>query len=139
MTNSINQLVDCIGQRYGTYDPFVIAEKLNIAIKWADIYPRPFGNTIYYEKSPIILLSNVIKETPEKYFVCSHELGHAIVHEGLTAYYIANSKFHNRSESEADKFAISLCTHLYIEQFDKMPETYSDIQAQYGLPNIGIE
>lgn len=132
----VNDLVDEIGQRYGTYDPFVIADKLNVDIRWADIYPRPYGDTIYYGDEPVVMLSNAVRDSPERYYVLGHELGHVIIHEGLTAYYIAKAKWRSRSENEANKFAISLITHLYVEENGKLPDSYSELQYHLGFPNI---
>lgn len=136
MKSRLNLLIDYIGERYGTYNPFSIADKLNVDIFWKDIYPRPYAETIYYGDEPTIMMSNIIKDSPERYYVLAHELGHVIEHEGLAAYYVANSKFRNRSESEADKFAISLITHLYVEENGKLPDSYTELEYMYGFPNI---
>lgn len=130
--------MDLIGDRYGTYNPFMIAEKLNIAVYWKNMYPRPYAETLYYNDEPTIMLSNTIKDSPERYYVLSHELGHVIEHDGLSAYYIANSKFHNKTENEANKFALGLVTRLYKEEHDHVPYSYSDLRHEYGAPDIGI-
>lgn len=131
--------MDLIGERYGTFDPFKIAEKINVGVDWCDLAARPYAETIYYGQEPIIMMSNVVKESPEKYFVLSHELGHVLEHKGLSAYYIANDHFHSKSENEADKFAISMITRLYIEENGKVPYSYQDLRYQYGAPVIGTE
>ncbi|WP_252902502.1 ImmA/IrrE family metallo-endopeptidase [Paucilactobacillus hokkaidonensis] len=74
-----------INKQTGTYNPFLIADKLNIEVHWKNIYPRPFGETFYYGEQPIIMLSNSIKDSTERYFVLAHELGHVIEHQGLSA------------------------------------------------------
>ncbi|WP_137597406.1 ImmA/IrrE family metallo-endopeptidase [Paucilactobacillus kaifaensis] len=131
-----NNLVDEIGERYGTYDPFIIADKLNIDVRWADIYPRPYGDTMYYGDEPVVMLSNAIRDSPERYYVLGHELGHVIIHKGLTAYYIAKAKWRSRSENEANKFAISLIAHLYVEENGKLPDSYKELEYMYGFPDI---
>ena len=72
MTN-LNELMNIIGDRYGTYNPFIIADKLNIDVRWADIYPRPYGDTMYYGDEPVVMLSNAIRDSPERYYVLGHE------------------------------------------------------------------
>lgn len=129
-------MIDLIGKRYGTYNPFTIAEKLNVELYWKDIYPRPYAETIYYGDEPTVMMSNVLKDSPERYYVLAHELGHVIEHEGLSAYYVANKRFRNQSEREADKFAISLVTHLYVEENGKLPDSYAELQHHFGFPNI---
>lgn len=137
MSNKLNELVISIGKRYGTFDPFVIADKLNIEIQWKDIFPRPLGDTIYYGEQPIVVMANIIKYSNRRFFVMSHELGHVIEHEGLSAYYNDKSKYKHILENQADKFAITLITNLYIEEHGCLPTTYADLTHSYGLPDIG--
>lgn len=138
MKDTLNELMKIIGNRYGTYDPFSIAEKLNIDVYWKDIYPRPYAENLYYGNEPTIMLSNTIKETPEKYYALSHELGHAIKQEGLSAYYIANNRFRSKSENEADKFALGLVTNLFTEEQGCLPYSYNELRSMYGTPNLDI-
>ncbi|KRO09431.1 hypothetical protein IV59_GL000644 [Paucilactobacillus hokkaidonensis] len=124
-----------INKQTGTYNPFLIADKLNIEVHWKNIYPRPFGETFYYGEQPIIMLSNSIKDSTERYFVLAHELGHVIEHQGLSAYYTSNSRFHNKTEDEANQFAIKLLTNLYVEENEKLPDSYLELHYMYGFPN----
>lgn len=137
MTN-LNELMNIIGDRYGTYNPFTIADKLNIDVYWKNIFPRPYAETLYYGRQPVIMMSNIIKDTPEKYYVLGHELGHVIEHDGLTAYYIANNRFRSKSESEADKFALGLMTNLFNEENGRVPYSYDELRSMYGTPNLDI-
>ncbi|MFZ2588127.1 ImmA/IrrE family metallo-endopeptidase [Paucilactobacillus nenjiangensis] len=137
MENNINDIIKYIGKRYGTFDPFVLADMLNIEVHWADIYPRPYGDTSYIDGQPIVLLANHIKDSNQKYFVLAHELGHVIRHEGLAAYYIANDYNRLKAENEADKFALSLITHLYVEEVGASPHSYRELRNMYGAPDIG--
>lgn len=136
MVNKLNELIINIGKRYGTFDPFIIADSLNVEIQWKDIYPRPLGDTIYYGNQPIVVMANIIKESNQRFFVMAHELGHVIEHEGLSAYYNDKSIYKHALENQADKFAITLITNLYIEEHGCLPDTYSELTHCYGLPDI---
>lgn len=134
MKSKLDELMAQIKTTTGTYNPFLIADSLNIEIHWKNIYPRPFGETFYYGKQPIIMLSNRIKDSNERYFVLAHELGHVIEHKGLAAYYTSNHRFHNKTEDEANKFAIRLLTNLYIEENEKLPDLFEELHYMYGFP-----
>ncbi|APX72891.1 ImmA/IrrE family metallo-endopeptidase [Companilactobacillus allii] len=136
MSNDLNELILDIGTRYNTFDPFVWADKLNIEIHWKDIYPRPLGDTIYFGSQPIIILANEIRDSSQRYFVLAHELAHVIEHDGLVSYYNDRTFFKHKLEYQADKFAITLVTNLYIEEYGNLPGTYADLTHCYGLPNI---
>lgn len=84
------------------------------------------------------MTSNLIWDTPEKYYVLGHALGRVIEQDGLTAYYIANNKFRSKSESEADKFALGLMTNLFNEENERVPYSYDKLRSMYGTPNLDI-
>lgn len=135
-TKELNKLVFDIGKRYGTFDPFNWADKLNVQIYWKEVADKPLAETLYYGDTPIIMMSNVIRFSNQKYFVLAHELCHVIEQDGLTAYYSSNVRFKNKSENSADEFAMSVVTNLYIEEHGHLPDTYSDLRWNYGLPNL---
>ncbi|WP_119327528.1 ImmA/IrrE family metallo-endopeptidase [Companilactobacillus musae] len=135
VTRELNKLVFAIGKRYSTFAPFTWADKLNIQIYWKEVADKPLAETLYYNDKPIIMMSNIIRYNNQNYFVLAHELCHVI--EGLTAYYSSNMRFKDRSENSADEFAMAVVTKLYVEEHDHLPDTYSDLRWNYGLPNIG--
>ena len=137
VTKELNKLVFNIGKRYNTFDPFTWAEKLNIQIYWKEIADKPLAETLYYGDTPIVMMSNAIRYSNQRYFVLAHELCHVIEQDGLTAYYSSNVRFKNKSENSADEFAMSVVTNLYIEEHGRLPNTYSDLRWNYGLPNLG--
>lgn len=136
MSNNLNKIILTIGKRYGTFDPFVWAEKLNVEIHWKDIYPRPLGETVYLSDQPIVMLANIIRDTNQRYFVLAHELCHVIEHEGLSSYYNDKAIYTHKLENQADKFAITLITNLYIEENGHLPNSYQDLTYSYGMPSI---
>lgn len=136
MSDYTFDIIKFIKHRYGSYDPFVLADKLNVELYWSDIGPDPLGETIYDKHQPIVLLSDMIKERPQRYYVMGHELGHVIEHEDLAAYYISNEVNKGKLEVQANKFATTLLTNLYVDEIGELPENYSDLVYTYGFPNI---
>ncbi|EJF00807.1 ImmA/IrrE family metallo-endopeptidase [Liquorilactobacillus mali] len=94
-----------LAEKYQTANPFCICNNMGIKIEYANL-DNPLGDTIYLNKSPIILLSNKIQGKHEKYFVCAHELGHVVLHNGIQNYYLINRTTKRKMESEADRFAM---------------------------------
>jgi len=135
-TSELNKLVFAIGKRYGTFDPFVWADKLNLEIDWKELDSKPLAKTIYFFNDPVIIISNSIKYSNQRYFVIAHEIGHILEHKGLAAYYVSNKVHKRKTEREADAFAISVVTNLYIEEHGQLPETHSDLTHCYGMPAI---
>ncbi|AYE38436.1 ImmA/IrrE family metallo-endopeptidase [Companilactobacillus zhachilii] len=136
-TKELNKLVFNIGKRYNTFDPFIWAEKLNLDIYWKNIGPKPLAKTNYMFRAPFLVLAKSIKYSNQRYFVLAHEIGHVLEHEGLSAYYVSNDVHKRKTEREADAFAMSVVTNLYIEENGHLPETYQDLRYKYGSPDIG--
>ncbi|GEO63972.1 ImmA/IrrE family metallo-endopeptidase [Companilactobacillus nantensis] len=133
----LNKLVFTIGKRYSTFDPFVWADKLNLEIFWKELGKKPLAKTNYFFDEPLIMMSNNIRYSNQRYFALAHEIGHVLEHKGLAAYYVANKVNKHKTEFEADKFAMAVVTNLYIEESGHLPNTYQDLRYKYGSPNIG--
>lgn len=133
----LNKLVFAIGKRYSTFDPFTWADKLNVQIYWKEVADKPLAETLYYGDIPIVMMSNAIRYSNQKYFVLAHEMCHVVEQDGLTAYYSSNIRFKNKSENSADEFAMAVVTNLYIEEHGCLPDTYKDLRYNYGLPFLG--
>lgn len=133
----LNKLVFTIGKRYSTFDPFIWADKLNIQVYWKEVADKPLAETLYYGDLPIIMMSNTIRYSNQRYFVLAHEMCHVIEQDGLTAYYSSNTRFKSKSENSADEFAMAVVTNLYIEENGHLPATYQELRYNYGSPDIG--
>lgn len=134
----LNKLVFAVGKRYSTFDPFIWADKLNVQIYWKKVADKPLAETLYYGDTPIVMMSNAIRYSNQKYFVLAHEMCHVIEQDGLTAYYSSNIRFKNKSENSADEFAMAVVTNLYIEEHGCLPNTSQDLRSNYGLPDLNI-
>ncbi|EAF6236008.1 ImmA/IrrE family metallo-endopeptidase [Listeria monocytogenes] len=126
--------IDKLVKKYGTNDPFEIAEKKNIIILYGD-----FGNEVYgfynkVRKQKFIHLNADLNHN-EQNFVCGHELTHAIFHpDENTARMTANS-FSSTSKIEAQ----ANCGATYLRMDGShLNELYimtkQDILNYYGLP-----
>lgn len=136
MNNELKKLVEFLGKHYGTFDPFIIAEKLNIDIQYQPFLDEPLGDTIDFFGRPIILLADSLRDSKQRYFVCAHELGHAVEHADMQSYYISNSFVKTHYEVQADKFAITLLGKLYVEEHDYEPKNWNDLVHEYGYPEF---
>lgn len=137
MNDKLKNDIDIITSRYHTANPFVIAERLNIDVVYASFKKEPKGMTFNYEGQPVIALSNEIKESNQRYFVAAHELGHAVEQADLSAYYTARDHWKRKSEVEADKFAVTLLSKLYVEEHNELPRNWYDLVHEYGFPVLG--
>ncbi|WP_125572354.1 ImmA/IrrE family metallo-endopeptidase [Lacticaseibacillus songhuajiangensis] len=124
-----------MNRRYKTSEPWALVERLNICVEWTDALKddklgrtnySPFGESVIY-------LASSIRHSPIKTRVLAHELGHALLQNGVAAYYKMADRGHSKSEDEADRFALTLLTQLYEEEFGRLPDKLEDIQMQYGL------
>ena len=122
-----------ITKRYNTADPFKIAEKLNVKLEWVSMDRSLLGKTQYFMNQPIILLNTTIRDSNKRYFVLSHELGHVLLHEGLTGYYTVAYHGESKAEAEADNFARSLLIWTYLDDFGELPDTTDQLTKAYGF------
>lgn len=138
MNNSmIKEIVNTIAKRYGTCDPFRIAETLNVDVVYAPFVREPKGMRFEFHGQPAIALSDEIRDSPQRYFVMAHELCHAIEHEGMAALYTSNGHWRGQLENQSDKFAVTLLSQFYIEENGCLPSNYFDLVHAYGFPTIG--
>lgn len=135
MNEQLKKLVYFIGNHYRSYDPFILCEKMNIDVKYKPFLSEPLGETTYFRNRPIIILADSLRYSNQRYFVCAHELGHAINHQGLASFYTSNKLNKGKLEVEADKFACALIGMLYVEDTGEFPDSIKELEWRYGLNN----
>ena len=104
----IKQRVNRLCRKYGTRDPFELAERMNILV-----VREPLGsingyyNQCYRQK--FIHINEELEEYRQK-FTCAHELGHAVLHSKANTPFLRDNTLFSvsRLEREANCFAAEL-------------------------------
>ncbi|WP_368240696.1 ImmA/IrrE family metallo-endopeptidase [Clostridium paraputrificum] len=102
----IYELVQQLVKDYNTNDPFILCEELNITYIICNLHPDIHG--IYQRASRYSLIFiNRELSTEDKYKVCSHELGHALLHADINNYFLmkSNSSHNTSYENDAEEFS----------------------------------
>ena len=107
VNKDIKRLVAYYVRRFGTRNPFQIADNLGVLYQFGNIGCE--GCYMYLKKHRYIFLDSSL-ESPEKEMVMAHELGHAILHRRKNCYFIRNKTFLSAAkiEKEANTFAAEL-------------------------------
>ena len=87
----MKRLAERLVKRFGTRDPFRIAEELGYII----IYTPLVGVRGFYQylkRCHIIYLDSELDEDTTR-FVCAHELGHSLLHRGLNRIFMDTRTF----------------------------------------------
>lgn len=108
MKKDIRKLVSSYVRKYGTRNPFKLAEYLSIQVQIGNLGSCS-GCYMFLKNHRCIFLNENLDER-EKTVVMAHELGHAIMHRKENCYFIRNKTFllTSKSETEANKFAAEL-------------------------------
>lgn len=108
LRKDIKKIVKHYKRKFGTSDPFKIADALHIELAVGDIGGRA-GCYMYLKKHKCIFLNENLNEG-EMNLVMAHELGHAIMHPKENCYFIRNKTLllNFKNEIEANKFAAEL-------------------------------
>ncbi|WP_438431972.1 ImmA/IrrE family metallo-endopeptidase [Gorillibacterium sp. sgz500922] len=107
---TIKEAVAELIRRYGTNNPFSIAEARGIPVIF-----EPLGATLGYfttfKRISIIHINQALDEDWQR-FVCAHELGHSLIHPKLNTPFLRSNTLYpiDRIEREANVFAVSLLT-----------------------------
>lgn len=128
--------VDKLVEKYKTNDPFKIAAYLDIQVSSENL-----GNILGYYSKAFRIKSIHINENAndgQKYFICGHELGHAILHpDSSTPFLKKHTLFSSeRIELEANYFAIQM---LFSKNRFDGQLTIHDAIEEYGIPRTLIE
>lgn len=114
---NIKQIVKQTILKYadGYINPFDIASNMDCIIIKEDL-GKTNGYYYYYKRNHIIGINHNLNEK-EQIRVCSHELGHAIMHHDINYSFLCKKAFFTASkyEKEADLFAI----HLMLSKYDE--------------------
>jgi hypothetical protein len=132
---NINNEVQKILKKYsnGYVDPFSIVKSMNIILIKEDLGKT---NGFYYEykRNRIIGINSNLNEREQRR-VCSHELGHAVLHEGMNYPFLCKKAFFvsSKYEKQADLFAINLLLSEY-DAYELKEFTFQDISNITAYP-----
>ncbi|EOS7999069.1 ImmA/IrrE family metallo-endopeptidase [Enterococcus hirae] len=134
MEMDVINLVGEIKRKYGSANPFIICEKMGILLKYVPFLENPKGQFQEILGHSIIFLNESLRDSEERFYICAHELAHAILHKETSSYYVSTRNSRNKSESEANCFASNLMVLLYKEDIDRYPRQIDNLSKLYGLP-----
>lgn len=124
----ITKTVSKLKSKFKSSDPFFIANKLNIITIHEDL-----GNTLgYYSKHFRTKFIHINGKVSEKcgYFVCAHELGHALLHNESNTPFLKRNTFFSTEKIELE--ANFSAMHLLFSSVQK-GITYCEFK-EYGIP-----
>lgn len=121
------------GIKADTFDPFLIAEQLDVEYKYVDLGNMD-GMYAPILNEPLILLNDKLESFNKKYVVMAHEVGHVVMHPDLASYYTLNDYTRSKVETEANIFACTLLLNFYQEVYDGYPESFEQLKILYGMP-----
>lgn len=128
----IKPTVKKIIAKYGTNDPYTIADQMGIVIQRQDLGTvRGFYHKAFRIKQ---IFMNENLDEREELFVMSHELGHAVLHPDSNTPFLKSNTFFSvdKLEVEANKFAVELLIP------DEDLKEYKDFTAEQVANIYGI-
>jgi len=98
-----------IREYLGTRDSFLIAQYYGIRLSFRPANTGLFkAQTIRMEKYPTIICLNENYTLLSQKILCAHELGHALMHDGVNYFDINQRNVRGDEEFEANLFAVAL-------------------------------
>ena len=112
LARDIKGVVNKLVNKYGTRNPFTLADELGIIVQFSDIKSLCGFYTPLKRQRVVLLNSRLQNDENEKLLnaVMAHELGHAILHRDSQCYFYSDRTFFLKSkpELEANTFAAEL-------------------------------
>lgn len=107
MNNKIRGLASYYKRKFGTDNPFEIADNLGIIYQFCDI---DFEGCYMFLKNHRYIFIRKDLPDAEMRMVMAHELGHAVLHRKNNCYFIRNKTLllNSKVEKEANTFAAEL-------------------------------
>ena len=129
---AIRQYVQELIEKHNTCSPFQLAELCGIQLVYAPIKSLRG----YYIKSSRIKIIVISTEADDAHlgYICAHELGHALLHDGLNVHCMTSHGYFSagRYEREADFFATELL--LARDMQENEDASIYDAAALHGVP-----
>ncbi|MFA8439342.1 ImmA/IrrE family metallo-endopeptidase [Pueribacillus sp. YX66] len=123
-------------EKYKTNDPFELASYKKIQIITWNLHIEIKGFYKYLRRNKFIVLNSSLNEHLKR-FVCSHELGHAILHPRENTPFMRENTFFSidRIEVEANTFAVELLLpDNRLEEYKNTRLSLEEIAGIHGIP-----
>lgn len=127
---TIKKKVGQLVKKYGTNNPFELAEALGI-----EVVLEPLGDSLGYfsrfNRTSIIHINELLSYQ-RQVTTCAHELGHVVLHSDTNAAFLKANTYFQTSiiEQEANDFMLE----LLFNQGGEDIVTIREITEQYGIP-----
>jgi Zn-dependent peptidase ImmA (M78 family) len=107
--NWIKKAVVLLENRYKTTDPYKLASLMNINVIPWNLHEEINGFYKYDKRNKYIFINSNLRDEMQR-FVCSHELGHAVLHPRSNTPFLRKNTLFSiaRIEVEANTFAVEL-------------------------------
>lgn len=105
---STKAFADGLARKYGTRDPFTIADELGLIVIFAPLVDmRGFQQSA--KRRRFIYINDELDEQQQR-LVCAHELAHHLLHKGMNRIFMDQNTYivTKRYENEANQFALEL-------------------------------
>ena len=137
MFSKIKDILKRLIETYGTSDPEELCHRMNIVLLDCDLPAVTKGFCFTISQGRAIVLNNNL-ERKERRACIAHELGHALLHNGVNYMFVRDSTcmITGKYENEADVFAAMLM--LWGK---KLPEdvTTEHIAKKYRLSETAVQ
>lgn len=137
MFSKIKDILKRLIERYGTSDPEELCHRMNIVLVDCDLPKVTKGFCFTLSSGRAIVLNNTLP-MGERRACIAHELGHALLHNGVNYMFVRENTcmVTGRYENEADVFAVML-----ILWNKNIPEgtTTEQIAKKYRLPEEAVQ
>jgi len=118
-TDEIINFVRDMKKTWKTTDPMILASTYGVRVMYLEGRSDGFrANTIKFPNYPPIISLNNNLSWRAKTVLCAHELGHALLHEGVNHFDVTRKNLIGNEEYEANLFAVAL---LFDEDEFKIP------------------
>lgn len=123
-----------LSRQYHTTDPFVLCDEMGILVLMVPLvdirgfYQRKLRNRIIY-------IDNSLPDYLQRW-VCAHELGHALMHDGTNAIYLDTHTYQvlDKFERSADRFAAALLCPDEEELSEYEGFSAEQLASAFGVP-----
>jgi Zn-dependent peptidase ImmA (M78 family) len=108
----IKDVVDKLHNKYNSNDPFKLASMMDIHVDLWNLHVEINGFYKYDKRNKYIVINSNLCDEMQR-FVCSHELGHAVLHPRANTPFLREKTLFSidKIEVEANTFAVELLMH----------------------------